>query len=43
MRSLRTILTTAIAVAILVGVGFAATVQAQTTEVRFGVLYPLTG
>jgi len=43
MRSLRTILTTAVAVAGLACVGFAATVQAQTNEVRIGVLYPLTG
>jgi len=43
MRSLRTILTAAVAVAGLACVGFAATVQAQTNEVRIGVLYPLTG
>ena len=43
MRSLRTILMTAVAVAGLACVGFAATVQAQTNEVRIGVLYPLTG
>ncbi|MCH8000202.1 MAG: ABC transporter substrate-binding protein, partial [Proteobacteria bacterium] len=36
-------MTAAVAVAGLVGVGFAATVQAQTNEVRIGVLYPLTG
>jgi branched-chain amino acid transport system substrate-binding protein len=36
-------LTTAVAVAGLACVGFAATVQAQTNEVRIGVLYPLTG
>ncbi len=43
MKSLRTILTTAVAVAGLACVGFAATVQAQTNEVRIGVLYPLSG
>ncbi|MFQ6018222.1 MAG: ABC transporter substrate-binding protein [Kiloniellaceae bacterium] len=43
MRSFRTMLTAAVAAFGLFAMGFAATVQAQTKEVRIGVLYPLTG
>ncbi len=43
MRSLRTMLTAAVAAFGLLATGFAATAQAQMKEVRIGVLYPLTG